>query len=95
MCNWKSIEQFCLQNKTAAACGKHDIDCSQCRWSLTVDMSVIFHINDILNDSAELHAYLPLQYINVFLSREWASLYLDFFIFRHQNKPFCIGIGMK
>ena len=58
------------------------------------------------NTCTQLHAYiLPLQYSNVFLSREWASLYLDRFHyrtlmymqkrFRHQNKLFCISIAMK
>ena len=62
---------------------------------LTVDMRVIFHINDILNYSLQkflmfmknitpactlLHAdLLPLQCSNVCLSRQQASLYLDRF----------------
>ena len=64
--------------------------------SFTVDMPVIFHINDILNDSLQkflmfmknlttrVHAdLLPLQYSNVCLSRQQASLYLDRFYFQN------------
>ena len=59
--------------------------------SFPVDMRFIFYINDILNDSVYEKSYnactylhadlLPLQYSNVCLSREWASLYLDRFYF--------------
>ena len=70
--------------------------------SFIVDMRVIFHINDILNDSLQkflmqvnektynactsLHVgLLPLQYSNVCLSRQWASLYSDRFYFQNAN----------
>ena len=51
------------------------------------------------------YVIVDLQYSNFCLSRESASLYSDRFYFknanvhadnfRHKNKPFCIGIGMK
>jgi len=58
------------------------------------------------NGCTYLHAdLLPLQYSNFCLTREYASLYSGRFYFRmlmymqkrfrHQNKPFYVGIGMK
>ena len=56
-------------------------------------MRVIFHINDILNDSKKLemqvyeksYNLLPLRYSYFCLSREWVSVYSDRFYFLNAN----------
>ena len=51
------MSNFCLLNKTVTTRGKRDNDGSQKaqreNTSFTVGMRVIFHINDILNDSLQ------------------------------------------